>query len=155
MRMSVVIVERARRVEGKTNQIPGVHPQRRRAKNETRIERTGNVLFPSVQSNSANSIDQDQMKERDLSQEVKSNVNDNQADPEQDPDRVIENNDQTKIREDRSRRVQPKSQSNQTPTDDRRDHGQLTEEVPFEEMIKNVITVRDLEAEVQLDAQKM
>lgn len=151
MRMSVVKVERARRVEDKTFRIPGVHPQRIRTKNETRKKTTEDVRFLSVQSNSAKSIDQDQMIERDLSQEVQSNENDNQVDP----DRVIENNDQIRIEQDRSQKVQPKSQSNQTSTDERRDHGQLREEVPFEEMRRDVITVRDLEAEVQLDAKKM
>lgn len=38
-------------------------------------------------------------------------------------------------------------------TVDRIDLGQLIEEVPLEEMIEDVITVRDLRAEVLLDVQ--
>lgn len=58
-----------------------------------------------------------------------------------------------KTNEDHDQEVQPKSQPNLILTVDMVDQGQLIEEVPFEEMTRDVIIVRDLEVEVQLDAQ--
>lgn len=62
---------------------------------------------------------------------------------------MIESKNHMRIGEDHVQGVQP----NLTITVDRIDLGQLIEEVPLEEMIKDVIIARDLEVEVLLGVQ--
>lgn len=78
-------------------------------------------------------------KENAHFQTVQSNESDIQADPDQGQDQLIKNKDQMKTNEDHDQEVQPKSQPNLILTVDMVDQGQLIEEVPFEEMTRDVI----------------